>query len=504
MIKKNILANYVGRFWSIFSGLLFTPLYIHFLGIEKFSIISFALVIAGLMAVLDGGLTATLSREFALKNSSNLIKVNTFSTFEILYFALSLFIFLIVFIFSDKIANSWLNLENIDSQEVSYFLKIIGIGVSLEFLCNFYSGGLMGLEKHVKVNFYKVAWGILRNGLVLIPISYFASLELFFVWQTVSTFIYTILLRNALICDLDSKIPVFRIPIIDKEILNRTWKFALGIFFISLVASINTQMDKLAISKLLPISILGYYILAVSLSQSLVTLITPISTAMLPRFTSLFSEGKIDEAFSLYSRLSLLISIIVLSIGCNIIVFAEQLIWIWTGDFELAENAYIFVPFLTIGSIMLAFQILPYSVSIANGYTKINNFLGLISLFITLPGYWIMTKYYGGVGAAITWGVTQLLITPFYIYFINNRFLPNIINFNQLLRNFIIPLLVALISAVLFAQLNYSNDNRILQFLMIGFSTISSIIICGLFLLPKNFIKKLLGKLKFLAIKILK
>ena len=68
---KNIIANFIGKFWSILSGFLFIPLYINYLGFESYSIISFGLVISGLMAIMDAGLTATLSRELARKDNSH-------------------------------------------------------------------------------------------------------------------------------------------------------------------------------------------------------------------------------------------------------------------------------------------------------------------------------------------------------------------------------------------------------------------------------------------------
>jgi len=34
-VRINILANYAGSFWQMAMGLLFVPLYIHFLGIES-------------------------------------------------------------------------------------------------------------------------------------------------------------------------------------------------------------------------------------------------------------------------------------------------------------------------------------------------------------------------------------------------------------------------------------------------------------------------------------
>ena len=66
-MKKNIIANLIGKFWSILSAFLFIPLYINFLGFESFSIISFTVIIAGFIAIVEGGLTSPLSREFYLK-----------------------------------------------------------------------------------------------------------------------------------------------------------------------------------------------------------------------------------------------------------------------------------------------------------------------------------------------------------------------------------------------------------------------------------------------------
>ena len=493
---KNILANYIGRFWGFLSAFLFTPIYIHFLGVEGFSIISFSLVIAGFMSVLDAGLSATLSREFAIKSNSILDKEKTLSTFEWFYFGVSLFIILIIFIFSNQIASNWLNLDKMNPLAVSNYLKIIGVGIAFQLLADFYIGGLMGLEKQVKGNIYQVGWGVVRNGLLVIPLYFYPSMELFFVWQTVTTIVYAYLLRNALIKELKVKIPIIRKPIIDKVILIRTWKFAIGMFLISLVASFNTQMDKLAISKLLPISTLGYYTIAISLSQAIVLLITPMSSAIIPRLTSLYSEKNNGEIISLFKKMTLLISILVFSFGCNIFFFAKELIWIWTDNNILADHSSQFIPVLIIGMIMYSFQILPYAIAIANGYTKLNNYLGLISLVVTLPGYWIMTNAYGAMGAAMTWSIVQTLLTIIYGYLIIRKFLPHIEQFKHIMDNYLKPFIIIIAITYLFSQFTSLTDNRIAQFLWIGLSTLTALLTSAFILIAKGEYNKVLIKFK--------
>lgn len=448
------------------------------------------------MSILDAGISSTLSREFALKNTSHLTKVRGFATFEILYFGISLLVIVLTAIFSQHIACNWLNLVTLDPLAVSFYLKIIGVGISFELLGNFYVGGLMGLEQQLTANSYKIGWGVARNALVIIPLHYYPSLELFFLWQTVATIAYAFLIRRALLLNLNANISILRIPFLDTEVLRRTWKFAGGILLIAIVASVNTQMDKLVISKILPITTLGYYILSVSLSQSLVSLVTPISMAILPRFTALYSAKKVEEASQLYEKYSVFVAIIVLSFGFNIIFFSKDLIWIWTGSIELAINASQFIPYLTIGAIMLSLQYLPYSVAIANGYTKANNYLGLFSLIITMPGYWIMTIYFGAMGAAITYCSVQTLITPIYIYFVSNRFLKNKASIIEILRGVIGPLLTALIIAGVFSQIRIGTESRLIRLIWIGLSTAATFACCGLIVSKRYTIDLVMNKFK--------
>ena len=59
----------------------------------------------------------------------------------------------------------------------------------------------------------------------------------------------------------------------------------------------------------------------------------------------------------------------------NMIFYGNELIWVWTGSMELAKNASIFLPVLSISFAMLAVSTIPYNIAIANGYTKLNNIL---------------------------------------------------------------------------------------------------------------------------------
>lgn len=493
---KNIIANFIGKFWSILSNFLFIPLYIYYLGFESYAIISFTLVIAGLMAVLDAGLTATLSREFARVDNSQLEKIRIFKTLETLYFIIIGFSIVLVIGFSDVIANNWLNLNTFNPTRVSFFLKIISFDIGFQLLFRFYMGGLLGLEKQVKANFYQVGWGMLRNGLVIIAIWLVPTLEMFFIWQTLSTFIFAILLLLSLNKTLIGQYKFDFKPKIERSVFKNIWRFAGGMLLISFVASLNTQMDKLTISKLLPIETLGYYTLAVSLSMGIMVLVSPISIALLPRFTALYSAGKKSEASILFHKINLFVAILVFSVMVNLSFFSKTIIWVWTGEMNLAEQAYIYLPIIAMSFAMLSIVTIPYNIAIANGYTKLNNVLGIISLCITLPGYWIATQYYGAIGAASVFCVVQIIITLIYIYVINAKYLKEKSISILYIKQMLLPLTISLSIAFGFSFIpDWITQNRFYSFTWVGIATIITFIITILILVPVKELKQVI-KLK--------
>lgn len=496
-MKKNIIANLAGRFWSILSNFAFIPLYIKYLGFDSYSVISFTLMITGIMAVLDSGLTATLSREFARKDNSNEEKFRVFKSLEAGYLLIVFLCIFFIFALSSYLGHNWVKVNTYSPEQISLFLKIMSFEIGFQLLLRFYMGGLLGIEKQVEANIYQIFWGVIRNGLVIVAIIFMPSLLMFFIWQAISTVLFTLLFKIALQRKISNGSFLTFSFKIEKEVIQKVGKFAGGMMLIAVVAAINTQLDKLTISKVLSLENLGYYTLAVSLSQGLMILVNPISTALLPRFTAFYSSMANKEATALFSKFSLIVCILVFSIMMNISFFSSEIIWIWTGKRDVAEKTFQLVPVVALAYSMIVLQLLPYNIAIANGYTKLNNILGILSLIVTIPGYIFATKLYGVLGAASIFCSVQLVTTILYLYFINRKFLK--LNFfkNLLFKQIILPLIATAAIAFLFYSLpNYFENNRILNLLWIGISTLVTLVVTTLFFIPLSELKNYLPKLK--------
>jgi O-antigen/teichoic acid export membrane protein len=490
---KNIIANFVGRFWSVLSNYLFIPLYIHLLGIESYSIISFSLILVSIMSLLDAGMTATLSREFANKVSSAKEKLTILSTLEMLYCGVAILIVVLFLVGANSITTQFIKVSVIPTNEVVQSIQILGIGIAFQMLANFYMGGFIGLEQQVKANAYQILWGVFRNGMVIAVIWYVPSILWFFAWQVFTTFVYALFLRQQLIKNLllSDNSASFSF-LFDKKVLQKTKNFAGGMLLISIVAAINTQLDKLAISKLLPIEELGYYTLAIALAQGLLVIVNPIATATLPRFTALFSELKSKEASELFLHLFTLASVVVFSLATILTFYSHTIIYIWTGDKNLANHAYSYVPYLAYGTGLLALLVLPFNIAIANAYTKLNNYIGISSIFFTIPIYWFSVSQIGSKGAAISWMMLQLIITPIYLYYINKKFLIGLTTIGLLTRQLLFPFIITITSVYCLHWLIPMLNNRLLDLIIIGIVGLITLILTAFIVIPKTELKQTL------------
>ncbi len=454
-MKKNIIANLLGKVWGFFSNFFFLPLYLKFLGLENFSVISLAILLAGIISVIDGGLSSTLSRELA-RNTTFDFKKDTLITIESIYLLIILLFTIVLYFSSGYIADNFVNIDSINFRDKINYVRILGASTLLQLLINFYIGGLLGIEKQVKANLYRILYGVLRNGVVVILIYFKPTLYVFFIWQATITFIFALLIRKSLFTNvIGENLIEFRI---NKEVVNKIGRFTLGIFLIMIVATINTQLDKVIIGKMMSSENLSYYTLSVTLAMAIVTLISPVSIASLPRFTYLYSINDIEKSLELFKKLFNFIIVIVLTSISMLFVFSKEILWIWTNDVSIASNSSLSLPWLCLGFGMIALQHIPFNIAVANGYTKLNNIIGIVSIFFTIPSYWLSYRYYGVEGVAFTFFLNQFLSTIVYIYMICRKFLRKI----AISKLFYIQILVPFTSVFLLTFLIkhiYINSN---------------------------------------------
>lgn len=473
----NILSNYGNKFWSIVSVFIFIPLYIKYLGVESFAVIGFYSLLLGIISFADSGLSSAVIKEFSSSNEND-YKYSILRLIEKYYILICIFICAIIFVSAPIIAKYWLTSETIAIDDLTYYLRLISIGIVIQLLSLLYNGALFGLNYQLEANLYQIIWNIFKSlGVVLVLILVGKTLENFFIWQISCNIVYVIVIRFRVIFrlkQLDNKLNMV-INKIPPDII----KYISGMILIAIVSAINTQADKIMTSSMFSLKVYGYYTLSSTLAQVPLMLAMPLAISMFPIFSKLASISETSKLKSTFEKSSFILNNLVILSGILLIFYMKDVLLLWTkNSIEIAylQDVIISCKLLVIGSIFLSLQLIFYYVLLSYGKTKYTIVQGTIQLLIGIPILYFLVRKLGIVGAGVSWIIINvgsfiflfLILSKKYLefnrfgYLLNNIFVPLIISFGvsffvySLSFNFIISIFISgLIS--LFLNMIYYN-----------------------------------------------
>ena len=425
-IGRNIAANAAGRLCSIVSVYLFSPLYLRFLGIEAYGLVGFYSTLLAILALADFGLTATLTREAARLSASagsHEELSDVVRTYESLYAGISSLLAIIVWTAAPIVARYWLRPKTVEPSEILAAVRLMGVAIAFQMPSGLYIGGLMGLQEQVRSNALQVGWGLLRAG--------GAVVVLWLLSPTIVAFAGWQLLSNALYC-FAARLSLWRVlgfghgrytPKFRWHVLRQTAHYAAGMAGMAVVSTLLIQADRVVISKMTSLEMLGYYTLAGMPASALPVLASPIADAVFPHLVRLVSMRD-RSAVRLYHDTSQLVACIVVPTGLTLALFARQVILVWTGSADVAQHAALVASLLAVGQLLQALTVVPYSFALAKGSPTLNLQIGVASLVVITPLLLLLVSRYGILGAGISWVAMNVFTLPVYMSLLHRRFLP--------------------------------------------------------------------------------
>lgn len=466
-MKRNIAANFLGRVWGVVSGYVFIPLYLKILGIEAFGLVGFYSTLLGVVAFADMGFTATLSREMARlsvnKDSAEEMR-DLLRTYETAYGVISILLAALIWLVTPLITEHWLGSHTLPPRQIAATIRAMGIAIAFQLPAGLYTGGLMGLQRQIRGNSLQVGWGLLRGlGSVLVLSLFSPTILAFSVWQLMSNAIYCLATRWSLWRALafNSR------PRFNCVMFSSRWRYAAGMAAMALISTLLTQTDKLAVSKMLSLEMLGYYTLAGALASVPIMLASPIALAVFPRFTGLVGTGDRSSLTRLYHRMCELVAVAIIPGSLTLALFAGDFIFAWTGSPGAAQRAGLVATLSIGGQLVQAISIVPYYLALAHGNVKLYLYMGIVSLVIVTPLLIMFILKFGIVGAGLSWLVMNVCTLPFYVYFVHQRFMPGEAR-QWCLRDIGRPLLAALPCVVVSRWLLPHVPSRIGTFWLIA------------------------------------
>lgn len=480
-IKKNIIASYIGQIYVALIGIIMLPLYIKYMGAEAYGLVGFFSMLQASFVLLDLGLSPTISRETARfkSGSTNLLH------FLRLYRALTLIFVMIAVVggaifvfFADFIVVKWLTLESLPEGIVIKCVQIMGVSVALRWMCGLVRGVIIGYEHLVWLSTFNIIIATLRFVVVFFVMYIFGFKPLIF-------FMYQLLIAIIEFCGLLLKSRSL-IPAISNAEEKIGWSFSpvksvlifsLSIAFTSSIWVLVTQTDKVILSGILSLSEYGYFSLAVLVASGVLVVSGPISNAIMPRMASLYASNDMSGLLSIYSKSTQLVTVLAGSVSIAVFFLAEPLLFLWTGDSELAKKSAPILTLYVLGNGVLAISAFPYYLQYALGNLKYHVIGNVIFVICLIPCVVYFTLQYGAIGAGYVWLTVNITYFLIWVTFVHKKLNPTkYINWllNDVLKIVLPIFFIAWLGRTIFPLENMNN--KWLLFLYI--SSFSLILLC--------------------------
>jgi len=422
-VKRNLIANYLGSAWIALMGLVFVPYYIRLMGVEAYGIVGVFASLQAIFAVLDLGLSHTLSREMArlcVNHRNTDLMADTARTLEVIYWVFALSVAAIVALLAYFISYHWLNPVQLSRESLLEALLVMALVIGLRWPVALYMGGLNGLQRQTLVNVLLGVFVTLQGAGALAVLWFIEpTIRAFFLWQALIALLQVVAFRGALWHSISSTSSgAFR-----KEVLAGLWRFAAGMSGISILTTILTQLDKVILSRLLSLSEFGYYTFAATVAGVLYRLIGPVFTAYYPRLTALLSTGDNTVLRRTYHQGSQLMAAVVLPVAIILAFFSRDILELWARDPEIVDRTHLLVSLLAIGNAFNGLMNMPYALQLAHGWTSLAFYSNTIAVIVLIPAIYFAVLHAGAAGAAVVWLVLNSAYLLVSIQFMHRRLL---------------------------------------------------------------------------------
>ena len=428
-LKRNILASYATQIYVTLVGILILPMYLKYMGAEAYGLVGFFTMLQAWFNLLDMGLTPTVARETARFRggaTDALSYRRLLRALQLIFFAVALLGGGAMFLFSGHIAEGWLKVQTLPLTQVQLALQLMAVGVALRWMSGLYRGCISGSERLVWLGGFNAFVATLRFvGVLPVLIWVGHSPTVFFTYQLLVAMVELAGLA-AMAYGLFPAVPPGQLlgwsPASLFTPIKPVLKFSLTIAFTSSVWVLVTQTDKLVLSKLLPLADYGYFTLAVLVASGVMMISGPISGALLPRMARLHAEGDEAGLISLYRNATQMVAVIAIPACLVLVFFAEQVLWVWTGDAHAAAQAAPVLRLYAMGNGFLALAAFPYYLQFAKGDLKLHLIGNALFVVLLIPALIWATLQYGVIGAGYAWLSANAVYFLIWVPKVHGRF----------------------------------------------------------------------------------
>lgn len=401
------------------------PAYLRYLGTEAYGLIGFYVTLMTLLQLFDFGLAAAVTREVARSPvaSGHSPVAPLVAALGRIYLAIAAGVALALATLAPSIAHRWLNAQALPLEQVRGAIMLAAVALGLRFPAVLYQGVLLGAQRLAHFSVINMTTTALSQlGAVALLVLLKQDVRVFFGWQICASLLLVVWVRRAAWACIGGSAAVAP----DYKPIAHLWRYSATVAGINVIGLCFTQFDKVLLSRMLPLAQYGHYMLATVVTSGLYVVVTPIFNALYPRFSALFSQARQVELENLYRLMSHVVAAVMFPLAMLLIVFGEGIVALWTGNADLAADVAPVIGLLAAGSSLHCVMFVVYAMQLAMGAAKVALRISLSLLVVQVPLVWLLTRSWGGTGAAGAWLLLQVLYLGFGSWTVHRRLLPSV------------------------------------------------------------------------------
>jgi O-antigen/teichoic acid export membrane protein len=401
-LRRNILYNVVGQGLLMLLGLIAVRLVFRQLGADAFGIILFAQSLGLVLAsVLELGISSTTVREVAahVRDEGRYVW-DLLRTATSIYWGAYLVLVIAAVLSAGWLATHWLTLQRVEARDAARLIQILAIGVLLVLPRSLYGSLFRGLQRMQVTNTVEVGALTLQLlgtiGILALHGDAFAVAWCLTAGYAASIAVYLVMAHRA-------GIPARAlVPGYEPAIIRRNLRFAVHMMSISALGTVHGQMDKLLVSKLMPVGALATYGFASTMVAGILRLVSSIAQAAFPALSELARRHDDAALLRRYHRVHALIIFGAAPLFAGVVFGAEPILR-YVFDDGVAQALMLPTVLLCVGSYMNASVNALYVVSLAVGRPDIAARQNALALIVVSPIAVVSVLRFGLAGAGASW-----------------------------------------------------------------------------------------------------
>ena len=400
-LSKNIAYNLLGQTLALILSFVATRYIFRQLGEDALGIIYFSLTMSSvLFAVLEMGICSTAVREVAahFRDDPRYIR-DLIRTTSMFYWTAYILLVLAVYLGAPLLVEKWITLKSMEQHTAIRLVQILGMGGLTVLPRSLYGSFLRGLQRMEFNNAIDVFSAGLQQFGTIVLLATGRSLFHIAYWITACNVLGLLayMFVSGRFLSMLTLIPGYV-----SGVVRRNIEYSARVMSISMLSLAHTQADKVALSKLLPVSTLGVYGFISGLTARPSILAEAIAQAAFPSFAALFKGNHPAHLMKQYWKLQDLVCLATVPVFAAIVFYANPLLAFVFGS-EIARTLLPPITFLCVGFYMHGSLTVPYFFSLAAGRPDISSRANFLALFVTVPATFVLVRFFGLTGAGLSW-----------------------------------------------------------------------------------------------------